>query len=736
MEQAAENDAAALKQVLCGDVTASFPKARPRLLLVDDEPRLLQSLHDLLAGRDFELVTAACGQEAISQLSRLQFDVVLLDLRLPDISGHAVMDFIKSTSIETHVIILSGDVEIEAAIGALKRGAYDFLRKPYRHEELINTIDHALQERDLALANERMSAQIESSEKLYRYLVNSSPDIIYTLNQEGCFTFVNERVSQLLGYAKGDLVGQHYSFLVHEDDLERAHYVFQERRVGERATRDVELRLKCVNGREESRYFENTLMTVSFNSVGIYSAGLSPQRREYFGTYGVARDVTDRKRAEAQMSYQAYHDVLTDLPNRILFHDRLGLAIVQASRNQAELAVMFVDLDRFKIVNDSLGHVKGDQLLEMVASRLKLCVRRGDTLARHGGDEFTLVLPELREREDAERIAGKILGALRQPFHLDQQEVFVSASIGIAIYPHHGTTGEELVRHADIAMYRVKADRKDNYCFFDPSMLEDVHHKVILDKSLRKAIELGELEMYYQPQMDVASGKVAGAEALMRWRHRERGLVSAGEFLPFAEETGLILPLSDWMLEAVCRDMAQWDTAGGDALRVALNVSPQYLERGDFLEKIRAATQRYGIEPCQLEVEITENICIRNPQRAIEQLTQLHELGVSTAIDDFGTGYSSLAYLHRFPVDTIKIDQSFVREISDDRGHYPVVLAIVSIARGLGLNLVAEGVETDAQLRYLQRSGCNVMQGYRFCHPICCKDFLGLLRSQSSARQA
>lgn len=732
MNYAAENDAAALKQALCGSPAASLPQAVPRLLLVDDEPRLLQSLYDLLSDRGFELVTAATGEQAIAELSRLKFDLVLLDLRLPDISGHAVMDFIKSTSIDTHVIVLSGDVEIEAAIGSLKRGAYDFLRKPYPREELLNTIGHALQERALAHENSLIAAQLESSERLYRYLINSSPDIIYTLNHEGHFTFINERVTQLLGYAKSDLIGRHYSAIVHEEDLERAHYVFQERRSGDRASRNVELRLKCMNGREDSRCFDNTLMTVSFNSVGIYSADGALQRREYFGTYGVARDVTDRKRAEEQMSYQAYHDILTDLPNRILFQDRLGLAIMQARRNNAELGVMFVDLDRFKIINDSLGHVKGDHLLQQVAARLKLCLRKGDTLARHGGDEFTLVLPEIRDRSDAERVARKILEALRQPFQLDHHEVFVSASIGIAIFPHHGSNGEQLVRHADIAMYRVKGDGKDGLQFFDNAMLEDVHQKVLLEKSLRKAIEHNELEMFYQPQVDVVTGKIVGAEGLMRWHHPERGLLTAGEFLPFAEESGLILPISDWMLEAICHDLHDWKAGGADKLRMALNISPQYLDRGEFFDKMRNTLLRHGIDPQRLEVEITENICIRNPQHAIEQLNRLHGLGVSTAIDDFGTGYSSLAYLHRFPVDTIKIDQSFVREIGSEHGHFPVVLAIISIARGLGLNLIAEGVETDAQVRYLERSGCTIMQGFRFCRPVSSQDFLALLRTHAA----
>jgi diguanylate cyclase (GGDEF)-like protein/PAS domain S-box-containing protein len=379
----------------------------PRILLVDDEPRLLSSLHDLLQGRDYQLVTATCGSEALAQLSRLHFDLVLLDLRLPDMSGHDVMDFINARSIDADVIVMSGEVGIDAAIGALKRGAYDYLRKPYSREELLKTVDNALRQRRLELANRRIASQLENSEKLYRYLVDSSPDIIYTLNHEGRFTFVNDRAYQLLGFSREDLIGKHYSILVHEEDLERARYAFNERRIDERASRNVELRLKCHAGGSQDRTFNNTLMTISLNSIGMHIPDNEVTRLEFFGTYGVARDITDRKRAEELISYQAYHDILTDLPNRMLFKDRLGLAVIQAKRKMTELAVMFIDLDRFKLVNDTLGHVKGDELLQQASVRLKECLRRGDTLARQGGDEFTIVLPELRDREDAKLIAGQ-----------------------------------------------------------------------------------------------------------------------------------------------------------------------------------------------------------------------------------------------------------------------------------------------------------------------------------------
>ena len=327
-----------------------------------------------------------------------------------------------------------------------------------------------------------------------------------------------------------------------------------------------------------------------------------------------------------------------------------------------------------------------------------------------------------------------VLETLQQPFLLDSTEIFISASIGIAVFPHDGDSIDELLRHADIAMYHVKGKGKNGYAFYESSMLDATFQKIILEKNLRHALERDELEMYYQPHIDSLTGNIVGAEALMRWNHPERGVLSAGEFLPFAEENGLMIPISDWMLNALCRDLLKWKASGLTQLPLSLNISPQYLDHRDFFEKIHATLAHYGIPPAQIEVEITENLCIRSPQHAIEQLNKLCQLGVSVAIDDFGTGYSSLSYLHRFPVHTIKIDQSFVKAIESEKGHYPVILAIISIARGLGLRLVAEGVETETQINYLEQNGCTTIQGYFYSPPLPCQQFIRMVQEKQVIR--
>lgn len=688
-----------------------------RVLLVDDEPRLLESLGELLKNRGLILVSANSGTEAIAHLSRDFFDLVILDLRMPDITGHEIMDYMNVHQMDANVIITSGDSGIEAAIGALRRGAYDFLRKPYPREELLKAVQNALQQRRLTTENKQISTKLESSERIYRHLVDSSPDIIFTLDQQGGVTFVNDRIQPLLGFRPEDLIGKHYSNLVHARDLERANYVFNDGRQQPHWSRNIELRLKSHHSDDDGRVFSVELMSIAFSMPAIAGDG-QPYNHEQWGIYAVARDITERKRADEVIAYQAYYDVLTDLPNRVLFKDRLSLALLQAKRKKVGLAVMFVDLDRFKVINDSLGHQLGDELLQQATARLKACLRHSDTLSRFGSDEFNVVLPELDSIQDPTRVAQAFLDALRTPFSLGGQVVHITASIGVSVYPKDGESIDGLLRNADLAMHAKKAEGRNGYKFFELSMLNQSFEQITLESGLHLALTSGELEMYYQPQVDVITGRVIGAEALMRWNHPIRGFLGAGAFLPFAEESGLIIAISDWMLEAVCRDLLAWNTLSDERPYLSINLSPQYLDRGDFYDKLKSALERYQIAPSQIEVEITENICIRNPQAAIEQLNRLCQLGVRVAIDDFGTGYSSLSYLHRFPIHVLKIDRSFVMPIEDDTLQFPVVLAIISIAKGLGLKLVAEGVETEVQKRYLEHAGCQTFQGFYYHRPM------------------
>ncbi len=708
---------------------AALPSAPFQLLLIDDEPRILNSLCELLKNRGFVLSKAANGNEAVRKLSQQRYDLVILDLRLPDISGHEVMDFMAARQMDANVIITSGDAGIDAAIGALKRGAYDYLRKPYSREELLKAVHNALYQRRLAAENRQIAAQLEYSERHYRFLVDSSPDIIFTLSADGVITFVNHRVEPLLGFKCEELVDRHYSALVHEIDMERANFVFGDIKRDHQWSRNIELRLKSNRVEDEPRTFIVELATVPSNNQQKIPSSI-PANTASSGVYGVARDITENKRADELIAYQAYHDILTNLPNRLLFKDRLNLALLQAKRKKGILAVLFVDLDRFKVVNDSLGHPIGDELLQQAAIRLRDCLHHGDTLSRFGGDEFTVGLPELEQPEDASRMAQKLLQSLRQPFVLGGHALHISASIGVAVFPDDGDCIDELIRKADLAMHSIKAKGRNGHAFFNVDMQDLSSERITLEHDLHLALSQGELEMYYQPQVDVASGKVIGVEALMRWNHPRRGFLGAGTFLPFAEDSGFIIQLSDWMLEATCRDLLAWNTLGGEPVYLSINLSPHYLERGDFFEKLKSTLDHYGISAEQIEVEVTENICIRNPLTAIEQLNKLCQLGVRVAIDDFGTGYSSLSYLHRFPIHILKIDRSFVIPIEDDGLQFPVVLAIISIAKGLGLKLVAEGVETEVQKRYLEQAGCATFQGYYFHRPMSHLALMDLLRTE------
>ena len=687
-----------------------------KVLLVDDEPRLCDSFCTFLdlVGLVHHICTS--GLDAIDILGREDFDVILLDLGLPDISGHEVLGKIREMEVRAPVIIVSGESTIDAAIKALRKGVFDFVRKPYEPEQLLQVVKNAIYKTRLENANRLIHDKFEQSKDLYRYLVDSSPDLIYILDDNENFSFINQRVEDVLGFTPDQLIGKHYSYLVYEEDYDRAKFIFNERRTDNRTEQNVELRLKCRTGDKRFRHFDATYITIVLKSRGVYDG--SGKGAPFIGTYGVARDISDRKRAEELINHQAYHDALTDLPNRTLFKDRLGLAITQAQRAEEKLAVMFIDLDRFKLVNDTLGHMRGDELLVSVAGRLKKCLRKGDTLARIGGDEFNILLTSFKSNQDVKTTAQKILAQLNKPFLLDGKEVFISASIGISIYPEHGDSLDLLVKSADIAMYHVKWEGKNGYMFYDSSMNAVFHRKLAMETELRRAIESNQFVLNFQPQVHIPSRSIIGMESLVRWIHPEQGVISPAEFIPLAEETGLITKITEWVLNESCKHYKRWREMGIENVRMSLNFSPQDIEREDFVPMIRKTLDNYGLPDDLLEIEITEGTIMRDMINSVNKLKELGSYGIKVAVDDFGTCYSSLAYLKKFPIHTIKIDKAFVHDIQGMKEEQPIVSAIVAIAQGFRMGVIAEGVETLEQNLVLTALGCSVMQGFLFSRPL------------------
>lgn len=690
-----------------------------RILIVDDEPRMISSLRLLLEGEGREILECDTGNKALTALKTQEIDLILLDINLPDISGLEVMEWITHNNIPTSMIMVSADVNIDSAIRALRGGAVEFVRKPHGLEEIEHKVESALHRRRLERSNALMTARLEQSERLHRFLVENSPDLIYTLDREGRFIFINGRVESLLGYSREELIGSYYTVIVHEEDLEHAVYAFTERRSDERAISNIEVRLKCKNNR--FRHFGSRHIVAILSATGIYDngqEGQEEQSRRFIGTYGVATDITERKAAEDTINFQALHDHLTHLPNRRLFKDRLELSMTQAKRYGRSVGAMFIDLDRFKLVNDTHGHSEGDELLKSVAQRLVSCVRAGDTLARQGGDEFTILLPDLVNAEDAAIIAEKIQEVLKLPFNVGGQDFRATASIGISIFPRDAENADILLKNADIAMYKVKASGKNGYKFFTNEMNSCYHERISLENELRQAIQNSEFELHYQPQVNVISNGIVGLEALIRWQHPIHGLLNPSGFIDLAEEIGLISDITDWVLNEACRQHVLWRAKGLHDLRIAVNFSPQEFNNNDVVDRIVACLTKHGLPAHVLDVEITENLLLHDDVGVIEKVRHLRDRGIRISIDDFGTRFSSLNYLRKFPINTIKIDKSFVRDLVEHHNPSPIIHAIIGIARGFGLHLLAEGVENHYQMKTLQELGCEDMQGYFFSKPL------------------
>lgn len=426
----------------------------------------------------------------------------------------------------------------------------------------------------------------------------------------------------------------------------------------------------------------------------------------------------------------AYYDDITGLPNRILFSNRLALALADAHVSGEMLAVILLNLDRFKRINDTLGYLVGDQLLRSIVDRLRDVVRKSDTIARIGGDEFALFLQHVRYEEDAARIARKILEAFKPAFQLNDYEFYITPNIGIALYPKDGENAETLLRNASLALYRIKGQGRDNYQFYTSTLNTKAFERLVLENSLRRALERGEFAVYYQPQINLATRQVIGMEALIRWQHPDLGLIAPTKFIPLAEEIGLIGPLSEWVLWTACAQNKAWQDAGFPPLRIAVNLSARLFGQQDLMGIVKRVLEETGLNPNYLDLELTESIVMENAEGTIQTLYELKEMGVHISVDDFGTGYSSLSYLKRFPIDILKIDKSFVQDITTDPNNAAIAELIISMAHTLNLNVIAEGVETEEQLTFLQSHRCNEAQGYLFSKPLSAKELEVLLQEQ------
>ncbi len=552
-----------------------------------------------------------------------------------------------------------------------------------------------------AILRKQTAEALRESEERFRTLAHTAPCAIF-IYQGNQFRYANATAAALTGYGLEELPGLNFWDLVHPDFRETVRERGTARQRGQPAPPRHEFKIVRKDGTER---------WVDFSAGSLEFGGRA-------AALGIAFDVTERKRAEDQIKNLAYHDALTGLPNRLLFTDRLQVAVAQAHRHGQRLAVLFLDVDRFKVINDSLGHSMGDRLLCAVAERLLGSVREGDTVARLGGDEFTLLLHGLNRAMDVTRVADKVLEALRQPFRLEGRELYVSASMGISVYPLDGEDAEALVKNADTAMYRAKEQGRDNFQLYAAAMNESAAERLSLESALRKALSRQELIIHYQPLLDLRHGRVQGMEALLRWRHPERGLIAPGEFIGVAEATGLILPLSAWTLRTACAQARAWHRAGHAGLCVAVNLSARQFQQPELVEEVKRALEGTELPASCLELEITETNAMQNAEATVHTLRELKALGVRITIDDFGIGYSSLSYLKRLPIDSLKIDQSFVRDVTTDPDDAAIASAVIALAHTLKLQVVAEGVETEEQMAFLENQGCDRMQGFLFSQPL------------------
>ena len=676
------------------------------LILEDNKADAELAVRELRrADLEFESRIAETKDQFLNGLEEFAPDLILSDYSLPQFTGLDALRILKAAALDIPFVLCTGSLTEEVAVECMREGASDYVLKTSL-KRLPTAVLNALAATDARKAKDNAVSALRDSEEKFRSIVETTNEWIWAGNTDGTITYSNPAVAEIIGYNPDEIIGTCVFDLMHKDDVNPLIDTI-ERAVTKKSGWTLQTH-RFYNTLGEVRYIESSAVP-AFNS-----------RSELIGLRGSARDITQRKIAEEQLLHDAMHDGLTGLANRSLFMDHLGLAIERASRDSGfGFAVLFLDFDRFKVINDSLGHSQGDNLLKLIAERLRSSLRPGDLVARLGGDEFTILINGLKGENDISKIVGRFQTDIAMPFDLGGRQVYVTASIGVALSISGYQNPEDMLRDADTAMYRAKAKGSSQYQVFDQSMHEHALKQLQLETEMREAIERQEFCLHYQPIMDLKRNSLVGFEALVRWKHPVRGMVPPMEFIPAAEESGLILPLSKWILQESCKQLVRWQVEYDAAaeLVVSVNLSSRQFAQPDLAAEMVSTLKETGLAVRCLKLEITETHLMDNSE-AVIVLKQLRELGIDLSIDDFGTGYSSLSYLHRLPVTDLKIDRSFVMRMSESSEHAEIVSTIIKLAHSLKLRSVAEGIETAEQHKQLTDLGCEFGQGYYFARPL------------------
>jgi len=660
----------------------------------------------------FEVTWVTSCAEALRRLPQPGIAAILVDLFLSDTRGIETFDRLFALVPQIPILILTSPEHESSALAALQGGARDYLFKDRIDGFLLPKLLGRMIDR--AASIEALSAEKDSAQAT----LNSIGDALISTDAQGRVSFLNPVAELLTGWPRADAIGRPFAEVFRIVDSSTRAPLPDPMSIATRENRTLGLTPDCVLIRRDG----------AEAAIEDSVAPIHDRHGQVTGAVMVFHDVTAARALGAKIAHLAQHDSLTNLPNRALLNDRLAQAIAFAQRHHEKLAVLFMDLDRFKHINDSLGHGVGDHLLQSIAQRITGCVRASDTVSRQGGDEFVVVFAEVSDANDAATCADKILASVRRPHHIDGHDIHVTASVGIVIYPDDGTDAAALLENADFAMYQAKDSGRDNYQFYKADLNSTATDRQVLEADLRQAIRRQEFELYYQPKINLHTGAVSGAEALLRWRHPVRGLVSPAHFISIAEESGMIVPIGQWVLREACRQGKAWQEAGLTPIRLAINVSAVELRAKDFVSGFDSLLRETGFDPGMLELELTETFLMQDSISTGEVLAGIKAVGVRLALDDFGTGYSSLSHMRRFPIDTLKVDQSFVRDVTTDAGDASVVTAVINMARSLHIQVIAEGVETLEQLEFLQRHGCPEAQGNYFSYPLVAGAFAELLR--------